>query len=91
MTNNSIDFDLQSKPNITINMQNRNNFNIRLGNYLESKLVVITCCEIYYKMQILSKEKFIILFVYRRRGMKRDRWRERYCNTQTPNQGHSHI
>ena len=55
MTNNNIDFDLQSKPNITINMQNRNNFNIRLGNYLESKLVVITCCEIYYKMKILSK------------------------------------
>ena len=32
MTNSSIDVGLQSKPNITKDMQNRNNFKLGLGN-----------------------------------------------------------
>ena len=45
LTNTNINFGLQSKPNIIIVMQNRNNFKIGLGNYLESELMLITCCK----------------------------------------------
>ena len=56
MTNSRIDFGLQSKPNIIIDMQNRNNFKLGLENYLESKLMLITCCENIIKKGKLKRD-----------------------------------
>ena len=50
-TNSNIDFGLQVKPDIIINVQNQNNFKSGLGSYLKSKLMIIPC----YKYVIKNK------------------------------------
>ena len=79
MTNISIAFGLKSKPNITIDMHNRNNFKLGLGNYLESKLVLVTCYKSVIKCET-NVNIFSSLYMKERTNEEkegeRDRWIE---------------
>ena len=76
MTNNSINFGLQSKPNIIIDMQNRNNFKLGLGNYLEIKLKLITCCNAIIKYETKINIFPLLYMKERRIECKKKRKRE---------------
>ena len=52
-------------------MQNRNNFKIGLGNYLQSKLVLITCYKICYNMKTLENYIILFIFIAREKEMKK--------------------